>query len=322
MDKFNKIFIHNLRRNISILILFFILLIIISISKPTNKFPQKPFDISIPRNTSISSIAEELYSKNIISSKFLFKLSSMILSQNKGVFAGDYRFTKPQSTIAIAYRMVRGNQDQPRLSITIPEGTNVFDMATIYQNKLSNFNASRFVALAQRYEGYLFPDTYFFFANTSAEEIIRTMRANFDEKIKPLENDIKKFNKPLRDIIIMASIVEKEARGQEDRKIVSGILWKRLNEGMPLQVDPPFYYITAKTNKVTYDDLKIDSPYNTYKYKGLPKGPISNPGIESIKDTINPTLTKYYFYLTGNDGAMRYATVYDNHLSNKNTYLK
>jgi UPF0755 protein len=147
------------------------------------------------------------------------------------------------------------------------------------------------------------------------------MHANFNKKIKEIQVQINKSGRNLNDIVIMASIIEEEARGLEDKKIVSGILWKRLASGMLLQVDAPFYYMTGKMGGVTYNDLKIDSQYNTYKYKGLPKGPISNPGMESLIATLNPTQTKYFFYLTGNDGKMRYSIDYGGHLKNKNIYL-
>ena len=148
------------------------------------------------------------------------------------------------------------------------------------------------------------------------------MRNNFNEKIQAIDQQIKSFNKPLSQIITMASIVEEEARADESRRIISGILWKRLEKNMPLQVDAPFYYITGKAGGFTLDDLKINSPYNTYLNKGLPKAPISNPGLGTILDTVKPKETNYWFYLTGNDGEMRYATNFDQHIENRNTYLK
>jgi UPF0755 protein len=148
------------------------------------------------------------------------------------------------------------------------------------------------------------------------------MRENFNEKIKTIEPQIKNFNKPFDQILVMASIVEEEARADESRKIVSGILWKRLAKNMPLQVDAPFYYITGKAGRFTLDDLKISSPFNTYINKGLPKSPISNPGLGAILDTVTPLETAYWFYLTGNDGEMRYASNFDQHIENRNTYLK
>ena len=285
-------------------------------------YPEGAFNINVPKDMSISSVADKLYGYHVISSKFLFKVSSVIFSGNRGIFAGDYRFTEPQNLFTIASRMVKGEQGQPKIKITIPEGTNVYDMAFIYLKNLSDFNAPRFVSLAQKYEGYLFPDTYYFLANASPEEIIRTMRNNFNEKIQAIDQQIKSFNKPLSQIITMASIVEEEARADESRRIISGILWKRLEKNMPLQVDAPFYYITGKAGGFTLDDLKINSPYNTYLNKGLPKAPISNPGLGTILDTVKPKETNYWFYLTGNDGEMRYATNFDQHIENRNTYLK
>lgn len=295
---------------------------IIVLSQPPESFPSERFDIHIQKGSSISSVAQDLYDHGAISSPFLFKLSAVLLSKNRGIHAGDYRFTEEQNTIRIAFRMVKGHQGQPKIRVVIPEGTNVYDMAYIYLKNLSDFNAPRFVSLAHEYEGYLYPDTYYFFANAKPEEIIDTMRDNFDEKIKTIEKELTAFGKPLEDVVIMASLVEKEAYADESRKIIAGILWRRLDIGMPLQVDAPFYYTTGKNGGFTYDDLKVDTPYNTYINKGLPIGPISNPSIATIRDTIEPAKTNYLFYLTGNDGVMRYATTYDVHLTNKNTYLK
>ena len=309
-------------QNIIFVSISILALMIIVLSQPTETFPKEVFNIHIQKGDGVSYTSKNLFDKGVIKSQFLFKIITVIISGNKGVHAGDYRFTEPQNTFRIAYRMVNGHQDQPKVSITIPEGTNVSDTAFIFLKKLSDFNAPRFVSLAKKYEGYLYPDTYYFLANVKSEEIIDVMRENFDEKIKEVNGEIKNFEKSVEDIVIMASIVEKEANNSEDRRVVAGILWKRLKENMHLQVDPPFYYITGKTSGVTFDDLKVDSPYNTYKYKGLPKGPISNPGIKAIKDTINPISTKYYFYLTGKDGVMRYANTYAGHLENIRRYLK
>jgi UPF0755 protein len=294
---------------------------IVAASRVPKNFPIGQFDINIPLSSSLDNISNKLESKRIISSPFLFKVLIVIFGGGDGIFAGDYRFTEGQNAFTIASRLTAGQHGLPKVKITIPEGTNVYDMAYIYLTKLTNFNAPKFVALALREEGYLFPDTYFFFSNTKPEAIIKEMRANFDKKISTLTLDTKPGGRTLKDIIIMASIVEEEARGLEDKKIVAGILWKRLDDNMLLQVDAPFYYLTAKKGSFTLDDLKIDSPYNTYLYKGLTKGPISNPGLESIMAAINPVKTKYYFYLTGKDGKMRYASTYDGHIQNKNIYL-
>ena len=126
----------------------------------------------------------------------------------------------------------------------------------------------------------------------------------------------------LGDIIIMASILEAEARTTESRKIIAGILWKRLKLGMPLQVDSTFSYINGKnTYELTLDDLQIDSPYNTYKYASLPPGPIGNPGVDAINSALNPTVTKYLYFLSSKSGKMYYATTFEQHIKNKELYL-
>ncbi len=305
----------------SVLFIFSFLFIYIT-SEPPRNFPKSVFDFHVSKDSSLTSVSKDLYDKHIISSPFLFKIAVIMMGSQRVLFAGDYRFTKSQNSFLIAYRMTRGIQGLPKIKVTIPEGTNVYDMAYIYMTKLPNFNAPYFVSKAIKYEGYLFPDTYHFLSNADTDEIIKTMKANFDTKIKTIEGDIKAFNKPIKDIITMSSIVEEESNNFEDRRIVAGILWKRIDKNMFLQVDPPFYYITGKTNGVTYDDLKIDSPYNTYKNKGLPIAPISNPGLEAIKATVTPISTPYYFYLTSKNGTMKYSADYDGHLNNKNIYLK
>jgi len=160
-------------------------------------------------------------------------------------------------------------------------------------------------------EGYLFPDTYLFLPFAETEQIIGTMTDNFKKKA----GDVGK------DIVIMASLIEKEVPDIGDRKIVSGILWKRLKLGMALQVDAVFPYITGK-QKVLSDDLKIDSPYNTYLHKGLPPGPISNPGLDAVEAAKNPQETSYLYYLSGKDGKTHFAKTFAEHLKNKEKYLR
>jgi len=149
------------------------------------------------------------------------------------------------------------------------------------------------------------------------------MEENFTAKTASIQKDAKKFNKTFQEILIMASILEKEVRTAEDRKIVAGILWKRIRTGMPLQVDAVFPYITQRKNRtITRDDLKIDSPYNTYINKGLPPGPIANPGLDTILAAINPKETKYLFYISDKKGIIRYASTLEEHNKNVDKYLR
>jgi len=147
------------------------------------------------------------------------------------------------------------------------------------------------------------------------------MLSNFEKKLtQELKDEIQKQKKSVFDIITMAAMLEKEVRTLSDKKIVSGILWKRLEAGMPLQIDATINYITGKSDPgATIKDTKIDSPYNTYKYKGLPKGPISNPGMSSITAAIEPTDSPYWFYLS--DGATYFSKTLEEHNVNKAKYL-
>jgi UPF0755 protein len=242
----------------------------------------------------------------------------------KGLLAGDYYLEKPQNTIILAWRFSRGLYDLKSVRVTIPEGTNVLEMSKIFSKDLYNFNDKEFLSLASTSEGYLFPDTYYLLPNIEAKEVFTLMRDNFDEKIKELDLEIKKFNKPLVDIIKMASIVEEEGRTDFTRQMIAGILWRRLSIKMPLQVDAAFVYVNGKKDSklITLDDLKIDSPYNTYVYRGLPPTPISNPGLNSIRATITPVTSKYFFYLSDDDGEMHYAITHDEHVANKEKYLR
>lgn len=208
------------------------------------------------------------------------------------------------------------------VAITIPEGYTVAQMGEVFE-KFGLFSKNEFVKIAQSEEGYLFPDTYRFFKKTIPEKVLEKMKKNFEEKVAEFKPEIERQKKSLQDIIIMASIIEKEIHDTEDRGLVSGILWKRIKEGMGLQVDAALTYILKKTSaELTVDDLKIDSPYNTYKYRGLPGGPISNPGKSAIFAAVFPVGSKYLFYLSDSEGITRYAKNFDEHKDNKLRYLK
>ncbi|MFA4890318.1 MAG: endolytic transglycosylase MltG [Candidatus Paceibacterota bacterium] len=176
----------------------------------------------------------------------------------------------------------------PQIRITIPEGYTTKDIAERLKN-FRNFNKEEFLKIAEDKEGYLFPDTYFFTSKEMPEEIIEKMENNF--KVKA--GDVQK------DILIMASIIEKEARNKEDRRIISGILWKRLKINMPLQVDVSLY---------------------TYDNKGLPPMPICNPGLDAIDAAKNPVDSKYWYYLSDKKGVTHFARTFEEHKRNRAKY--
>ncbi len=209
------------------------------------------------------------------------------------------------------------------ITVTIPEGLNIRQIGDILE-KNSLFSANSFVKLAQKDEGYIFPDTYRFYKNSKPEDVILRMKDHFNKKFTPelLEETIKEKH-TLNELVTMASILEEEVKSTEDRKIVAGILWKRLALGMGLNVDSALTYVLGKSSaELTESDLKLKSPYNTYTNRGLPPTPISNPGMDALLAALRPTATKYFYYLSGKDGTTRYAVTLEEHALNRRKYLR
>lgn len=285
-------------------------------------FPEDKM-VHIEKGSSLNAIALSLEDIGVIKSPLVFKLSVLIFSGSTGsAMAGDYIFSEPMASPRIASRLVNGEFNLTPVKITIPEGTTINNISTILSKAVPSFNSEAFLKETKDKEGYLFPDTYFFFPNVSTEQVVKDMENNFDKKIETLRDDISRSGHTTREIVIMASLLEHEAHTTDDRKIIAGILWKRINIGMPLQVDAPFIYDTGKnTYQLTTKDLKTDSPYNTYTRKGLPAGPIGNPGLDSILAAIYPKDSPYLYYLSDREGNVYYSATFDKHKRNKVLYI-
>lgn len=291
----------------------------------TAPYMQSDIVITVEKGDTLSGVAEKLSEARTIRSRVAFKALVIFFSGSKGLQAGDYYFAEPQNAVRIAWRLTHSSYQLKNVRVTIPEGTNSIETADILakQKNLTHFVKKDFLKIAAPYEGYLFPDTYFLMPNVTAQDVVDLMLDTYKMRIKALEKDIVAFGRPISDVIKMASIIEEEARTDETREIIAGILWKRLDEGMPLQVDAAFAFVNGKKDSryISSEDLKIDSPYNTYVKKGLPPTPISNPGLDAIRATVHPIKTSYYFYLSDKDGNMRYAVTHDQHVLNKQKYL-
>jgi len=266
---------------------------------PPSNFPSGDI-VVIAEGSSAPHVAEELAGAHVIARPFMLELMLRIGAGSTRIQAGAYLFKAPQNLFTIAYRLVAGDYGLPLARITFIEGVTVREMAAQVAEIFPTIPASTFFSQGQSQEGYLFPDTYLFQPSADAASILKTMRANFDEKITPLASEIQASGYSLSDIVIMASLIEKEARTDADRHLVAGILWKRLELGMPLQVD---------------------AARDTYTHTGLPAAPICNPGLDSIESTLHPTKTDYLYYLTGKDDLMHYATTFAGHQANVRKYL-
>lgn len=267
----------------------------------------------ISRGDSVKTVAENLQRQGLIRSKYFFIGWARYKNKEKQIKAGYYDLSSSMTVFEILEK-VSSETGRTKKLITIIEGWTIKDIESYLD--MGSIDASL--------EGYLFPDTYEIFPDESFEDIIKKMQNNFDNKLTPsLEEEIGAQNKTIEEIIIMASILEKEVQSLDDKKIVSGILWKRLENNMLLQVDATIVYLTGKkSTAITKEELAIDSKYNTYKYKGLPPGPISNPGLDSIIAAVYPINTKYWFYLSAKAGETIFSSTYQEHLLAREEYLK
>jgi len=246
-----------------------------------------------------------------------------MLGREKEMKFGVYSFERPISVWDIIDRITGGYFGVRPVRVTIPEGATVNKISKIISGSLNSFDVAVFKKITEGKEGYLFPDTYFFLPNAMAEDIFRVMENNFNEKIKDLDPEISESGYSKEDIIIMASIIEREVSNSDDKKVVSSVLWNRINIGMPLQVDASFAYLLGKgSSELSLDDLKFESPYNTYTNKGLPPGPISNPGLDSIKAAIHPADTDYLYFLSDQYGKTHFSETFEEHKVNKKKYLR
>jgi UPF0755 protein len=314
--------------------IFFIAVLLIMITVAI--FPPSGFPVGgtfhIEQNSSLGQITDNLYNEHLIRSEALFKSFVILFSGQRGVKAGDYLFDQRESVIQIAWRLVHGEEGFVPIKVTIPEGFDVRQISQVLGKDIPSFSTSTFITLAQPFEGYLFPDTYFFNQQTTPDDVIQAMRALFDQKISTVQGlPLYKMNntratlvqtESTSSIIIMASILEREATSSSDRRIIAGILWKRLDDRMPLQVDAALAYVLNKDGtKLTSADLATTSPFNTYKNLGLPPTPIGNPGLSAIEDAISPESTTYWYYLSDSKGNIHYSSTYDEQIANESKYL-
>lgn len=289
---------------------------------PPEKFPTGSI-ITIEENASFVETARMLEAKHVVSSSLLMKVVARIGQADRNVQAGRYMFSAPKGVSSILHRIVNGISGMPVIRVTFPEGVAVRNMAEILEVQIPSYDRMLFMELAHGKEGYLFPDTYDFTTDSSAEDILKKLETTFVSRTAHLKDAFASFSHPIADVITMASLVEREGKELEDKRIIAGILWKRVDLGRALQVDAVFGYIHGTaTYHPSLEDLEIDSPYNTYKYPGLPPGPIANPGLESIEAALTPIETDYLYYLTGTDGVMRYAETFEEHKQNRELYLK
>lgn len=291
-------------------------------------------DFSVAKGEGSISIAARLEKAGLIRHQLAFRIMLIIDGIAPRIQFGDFKLKPSLSAKEIALRLTSGTAD---LWITFPEGWRREEVARRILANFPGFDYQKFLSLTKDEEGYLFPDTYSVSKTADAAKLVSLFEANFNKHFLPeWETQLAKRKMTKKDAVILASIVEREARRPADRAIVAGILLNRLNEDWALQVDASVQYFLGTANcarvpltgncdywpTVLKGDLKLKSPFNTYLNKGLPFAPICNPGSDSMKAVVYPTPSDYWFYISDKQGIMHYARTAAEHQANVEKYIE
>jgi len=270
----------------------------------------KQIDFMINKGSSVSLIGKNLEKAGLIKNSIIFKFYIQLTNSQNKIQAGEFQLSPNLSLIQIVDTLKKGPAE---IWITIPEGLRREEIATKFTNILNKDEifTKEFLNLSAGKEGYLFPDTYLFPKTATAAQIVNRMIATFNQKIKEVT-----YNQ-----VIMASMLERETFSDSEKPIVAGILYKRIQNNWPLQVDATLQYIKGNWKPVFSIDKELKSPFNTYKNLGMPPSPISNPGLSSILAAISPEESEYWYYIHDNDGKIHFAKTLEEHNSNIRKYL-
>ncbi len=316
--------------------------------KPVAKEPSDVLYV-VPQGSGVRAIAEGLEEAGLIRSPRYFMYVVWRRGHQDAFKAGAYELTPSMTTAEIEALLAKGKPVSNEISVTLLEGWTLDDMADhlqaegivsreefyaeagksaeMVQADLPDWTAS-YPALAGRpagssLEGYLFPDTYRIYADGGAKALVRKMLANFEAKLTPeLRAEIAASGRTIHEIVTMASVIEREVRTEEDRALVSDVFWKRVDAGRGLEADSTVNYVTGHSKpSVSYEETRIDHPWNTYKYRGLPPGPIGNPSLSSIVAAVRPKANPYWYFLTDPEGKVYYGKTLEEHNANRK-YLR
>jgi UPF0755 protein len=298
------------------------------LNKPFQGFSSRETILVIPRGQSVSAIAAELEQQGIVQSSLLFRLYLRWFAQPLPLKAGEYRFVGRASIADVASKLQEGRVLQHR--VTVPEGLDLPETAAAF-SEAGFADKQVFLQAAQKpdlvrdldplavnLEGYLFPDTYFVTREMSESDLIQAMVQRFRQSWDSTRIErARVLNLTLREVVTLASLIEKEAALSAERPLISAVFHNRLARQMKLACDPTVIY-AAKLGKIWdgvihQSDLAYDSPYNTYLYPGLPPGPIANPGDSALEASLFPTESDYLFFVSRNDGSHEFSTNYRDH---------
>mgnify|MGYP003585134286 CR=1 FL=1 len=299
-------------------------------SQPASAVPGEPVSIVIKPGMSAAEIGTLLHDNGLIKNITVFRLIVHAQRLESSLQAGEYAFTRNMKIPAIIAMIAKGEIAYQQF--TVPEGLTVNEVARLLAEKkvadadkfskaAAEFPLPDYVVFSDqasfKLEGYLFPDTYRVPRGATEETIVRTMVGQFNKQLTPeLRAKAKEQGLSIRDTIILASLVEKEARFADERPIIAGVFLKRLKEEMPLQSCATIQFILGYPKpELTVKDTEIVSPYNTYLNAGLPPGPIASPGLSSIKAVLSPAMTEYLYFVADKNGKHHFSRTYSEHLA-------
>jgi UPF0755 protein len=291
----------------------------------------KRIRVNIPEGSNVSKVADILAEKNMVRSAFWYLVFVRFYSSATRPKAGEYDLLEGSSYKLIARTFAIGPA-RNEVSVTVIEGwtiQEIQDALVAMQIDVvpSDFLAERFaeefsflksLPKGTTVEGYFFPETYRVWKDQLPDSLFRKQLLEFMTATGGFEEEAKKQGRTLHEVVILASIIEKEVRRDEDRPIVAGIFMNRIRKGMRLQSDATLNYVTRSgRSRLTAEDLKNESPYNTYVHAGLPPGPIANPGKASLEAALHPAETSYFYFLTDAAGKIYYARTLEEHVANR-----
>jgi UPF0755 protein len=293
---------------------------------PRRAVEAAPQALSVPPGASVASVAASLHAMGLVRHPFVFRAWVMVRGDAGRIKAGEYTLEGPLSIDQIADLLVQGQVS--RHDVTVPEGRSILDTAAIVATR--GIDGKAFLAAtsdatairdldpnAKDLEGYLFPDTYDIPARQSAAELAGRMVSRFREVITPELPRVAQSGLTLREVVTLASIVELETARGEERPRIAAVFLNRLKKRMPLQTDPTVIYAMRAAGiydgNIRKKDLGIDSPYNTYKYAGLPPGPIASPGREALLAVLDPAPVKDLYFVSRNDGTHHFSETLAEH---------
>jgi UPF0755 protein len=291
--------------------------------------------VDIPAGSGTTVIGDRLAAAGVVRDPVTFRFALWMSGQRRVLKAGEYRFDHPMTSFDVIGKLARG--DVYVVNVTFPEGLTIAEMSAIFASHgfgpASAFvEAANDVSLirtidpaAQNLEGYLFPDTYPLPRRADARRLIRTMVQGFERVLTPaLRSAVEARGLSVHQAVTLASIVEKESARTDERPVVAGVYLNRFRIGMALQCDPTVIYALKRAGiyagSLRHDDLAFDSPYNTYRYAGLPPGPIASPGRTSLEATVHPADVDYLYFVSRNDGSHEFARTLDEHNRNVQKY--